>query len=79
MADSTNSLWSIGGVKLSKNQKRVNVGIIRTGADGNKEYGTISIDISKGTSVCKVKVREKDVVIGIERKDISNNANDLNV
>ena len=67
-----NDLWQIGGAKLAKSGKRVNISLIRT-KDNVKEFGTVSIDIAKGTKVTRVKVNDNEVCIAIARKDIGKN------
>ena len=69
---SGSDLWQIGGAKLSKDSKRVNISLIRS-KDDVKEFGTISIDIAKGTKVTRVKVNDHEICIAIARKDIGTN------
>lgn len=65
-------LWQIGGSKLAKSGKRVNISLIRT-KNNVKEFGTVSIDIAKGTKVTRVKVTDSEVLLAIARKDIGGN------
>ena len=48
----SNELWSIGGARLSKSGKRVNITLMKNGENGNTIYGTSSIKL-EGTKVCK--------------------------
>ena len=72
-AEKTGSdLWQIGGAKLSKSGERVNISLIRS-KEGSKEFGTISVDIAKGTKVTRVKVTDSEILVAIARKDIGKN------
>lgn len=63
----SNELWSIGGARLSKSGKRVNITLMKNGENGNTIYGTSSIKL-EGTKVCKVKLQDDCVLLKIKMK-----------
>ena len=69
-----NKIWSIGGARLSKSGKRVNITLMCNGENG-VQYGTSSISL-EGTKVCKVKLDKDCVLLKIKMKENKAEANE---
>lgn len=52
-----NSLHTIYGARLSKDEKRVNISIV-CGEDDNKQWGTISIKLGNTTTKTKATIKD---------------------